>query len=344
MESKNSIKEVKNWDAATISLLSVSTILIIFSFFTPYLFTREAKNISLDFSQTGAIGDTMGIMNPFISLVGIIITFLAFYMQIKANQLQRKIFFGTIENEKTKESDKSKREHINRLNIVIALLNSILKYHESSGKQLHKFIKEEKDNPLSPNIYMASTSSGYHNFLKLDLLETYNSLVYYFQNKDIDWEKSFIQVLEYLDFYDKMIQELRDKYQNHIHKKVETLTSQGEKLNEVMNDIFADNDLKDLTENKIFLQITESETDFEKLQELFLNPIIKSLISKYQQTSDDKYKNLIDRLSGINKKIGVEKFQTINYTQNLEEVYNNYYQKDNDFLKKIKDFIELIKF
>ncbi|MBA4743961.1 MAG: putative phage abortive infection protein [Muricauda sp.] len=66
----------------------VAAILILISFLAPWILTNNKFSI-IDFTDTGGIGDTIGgIMNPFIGLAGIILTFLAFYLQYKANQIQ----------------------------------------------------------------------------------------------------------------------------------------------------------------------------------------------------------------------------------------------------------------
>lgn len=344
METNIKNKEIKNWDTVTIILLILSGVIILFSFFAPYYFTQSAKNSDLDFTATGAIGDTLGgIMNPFIALVGILLTFLAFYMQIKANQIQKQIFFDGLNLEKENELANEKKEHITRLKVVKALLNSMMSYYKVNGKNLNEFIQLEKGKPLAPNIYASSTSASYQNFLKLDLLETYNSLVYYFQDKDVEWEKDFIQVLDYLDFYDKMIIELRTKYQDHIGKKFILLTEEGTKLNSVMNDIFVHKDLKDLEENQVFNDLTRAETDFELLQNNFLIPLLKKILILYKQTEYLDYKNFLDNLSSINKKIGTEKQQSIFYVKNLEKYYNNYFKDENEFISKIQAFDNLIQ-
>jgi len=44
----------------------------------------------LDFTQTGQIGDTIGgIMGPFVAIIAALLTFMAFWVQFKANQQQR---------------------------------------------------------------------------------------------------------------------------------------------------------------------------------------------------------------------------------------------------------------
>ena len=75
-----------------IGILFLALIIIIFSFVAPILFVQESI-WGIDFTETGPIGDTIGgIMNPFIALVGVLLTFLAFYIQYRANKLQRELF------------------------------------------------------------------------------------------------------------------------------------------------------------------------------------------------------------------------------------------------------------
>ncbi|QRY55960.1 putative phage abortive infection protein [Sphingobacterium siyangense] len=74
-------------------LIYISIALFAFSFIAPYLFTSKLSILNQDFNTTGAIGDTVGgLMNPFIALSGVCVTFLAFFMQYKANKIQVKNF------------------------------------------------------------------------------------------------------------------------------------------------------------------------------------------------------------------------------------------------------------
>ena len=58
----------------------------------PWVLTREWL---LDFSDTGEIGDTIGgIMGPFIAIAAAGLTFIAFWVQYKANIQQRQDFFS----------------------------------------------------------------------------------------------------------------------------------------------------------------------------------------------------------------------------------------------------------
>jgi len=60
-------------------------------FVLPFLFTLPSYFGITDFTNRGPVGDTVnGIAGPFLALAGIIVTFLAFYIQVKANEQQRK--------------------------------------------------------------------------------------------------------------------------------------------------------------------------------------------------------------------------------------------------------------
>ncbi len=67
----------------------IAIILIIVIGFLPYLLTSTSFCL-IDFSDSGQVGDTIGgIMGPFIAIVASLLTFLAFWVQFKANQQQR---------------------------------------------------------------------------------------------------------------------------------------------------------------------------------------------------------------------------------------------------------------
>jgi len=88
----------KEMDAVSSYLLCIGFVLVVFSFYAPYLVLHylkagisgenaEEQAIQRIYQISGPIGDTMGgIMNPFIAMAGVIVTGLAFYMQYKANK------------------------------------------------------------------------------------------------------------------------------------------------------------------------------------------------------------------------------------------------------------------
>lgn len=73
----------------SIIFITISLLLIIGGCFAPWLFTGPGCE-RLDFTETGQIGDTIGgVMGPFIAMAGVFLTFVAFLMQVRANEIQR---------------------------------------------------------------------------------------------------------------------------------------------------------------------------------------------------------------------------------------------------------------
>lgn len=58
---------------------------ILFALVAPWLFATHSSSIAFN-SETGVIGDTFGIMNPFVAIAAALITFAAFWVQFKANE------------------------------------------------------------------------------------------------------------------------------------------------------------------------------------------------------------------------------------------------------------------
>ena len=106
-------------DKKVIVLLCVAGAFILFSFFAPFIFTYDSL-FDIDFSQDGPVGDTIGgLMNPFIAIAGVILTFVAFYIQYKANKEQREQFFMALD-EKTLQDELKCRDALQLFQFDIA--------------------------------------------------------------------------------------------------------------------------------------------------------------------------------------------------------------------------------
>ena len=97
---------------AALALLAFGTIL--FALVAPWLFTAHTSSIAFN-NETGAIGDTFGIMNPFIAIAAALITFAAFWVQYQANQ--------SMQNENRKQQ-------------IITRFYEMLKIHRENVKEL----------------------------------------------------------------------------------------------------------------------------------------------------------------------------------------------------------------
>ena len=138
----------KLWTNWVTYLIILSIAIFIFSFFAPFLLTQFSSSIKFD-TNTGPIGDTIGgIMNPFVALSGVIVTGLAFYMQLRANQIQIENFRKELEVQKEQnrlaqfeskfyEMLRLHKENVNEIEIEIFEFN-LKNIHntQSSGKGL----------------------------------------------------------------------------------------------------------------------------------------------------------------------------------------------------------------
>jgi hypothetical protein len=71
-----------------------------------FLLTIKTNFAIFDYTNTGEIGDTIGgISSPFIGIAAAVLTFLAFYMQFKANEMHSKQFMV-----QKKENERNKHE------------------------------------------------------------------------------------------------------------------------------------------------------------------------------------------------------------------------------------------
>jgi hypothetical protein len=353
---------MKNKDIILKILIAISIILILYSLFyfinyysyNDILFhfpqSVDNKNIKLPPNE---IGDSIGgILNPIIGFTASVLTFLAFYIQYKANNEQREIFNNTQLKEKLIEHKK----HQTNINIFKALINSMIKYYEESGNLLNDFIKIEEANPLKINMYSFVTNSSYENLNKLNLRDIYSSITYSFENKDNNnsWENDFIKTLNKMDFYDKLVKDLKTKFGIHVSTKSKNLNSVGEVLNKNIGNVLVDEQLSSLDGINDYLAIVYNKNnlgesiipdnqfegaDFEKLQDIFFKKFLANLKSEYDKEKDPKFKNLIDFYSFENKRIGRERFQTKNYLENLRKQHSNAFGKKDNFTST-KDFLD----
>lgn len=369
-------------DFLLLFIILLSVVLLIYSFYYIYqyygmnnLITSVPKNRNNDgeILNPNEIGDSIGgTLNPIIAITASMLTFLAFYIQYKANKSQKEIFNLSLDNEVsklTREKEIKELEVIKyyqtNLKIFKTLIESMVVYFEENGRYAKTFIEEERSFLLGSNILKYSTDSSFKYFEKLEFREIYNSIVYYFNERypSIDWEDDFIEVLNIIEFYNKFLSESRDAFKKHSTSKYKNLTEVGLRLDEKMGDVFSDENLNTHSSLLSYLKIihnrdekgniiipneifSQKGVDFQSLQIEFFNNFIPHLKSIYDTYKTPHYKDLLESFSKMNKSIGTEIFQTNNYLHGLELNYEQYYNLENtDYpLQKVKEFIAKIYF
>lgn len=119
--------------------LFFTTLFLLVSFIAPLIFTQPAFTDNLDFTNKGAIGDTIGgLMNPFIAISASILTFMAFYIQYKANQEVQKQFKMQQFESQFYEMLRLHKENVNEVSV-------------SETKTIIKGIRNPQSNLISTN-------------------------------------------------------------------------------------------------------------------------------------------------------------------------------------------------
>jgi heme/copper-type cytochrome/quinol oxidase subunit 4 len=152
-------KEEKIFDNRFWKTIFLFGIVIIFIVFLPILFTIENTNSRYDFTTTGQIGDTIGgTITPFVAIAAALLTFIAFWVQYKANIKQTEQFKiqaedTTIERFENKfyEAIRLHKENIKEIEISKTTLRGLIKGRKAfilmffefryCYSQIKKFIK-----------------------------------------------------------------------------------------------------------------------------------------------------------------------------------------------------------
>jgi hypothetical protein len=195
-------RKEKPFDKISILCLTVAIIFLIFSFFAPVLFVKYYSGI--DFTESGNIGNTIGgLMSPFIASSGIILTFLAFYIQLMANKL--------LKQQIEKQSNQFRKNQIE------TQFYEMLKFHKENLNDLFivfKTIEEEKRKETK--IIGRNTFQYYIN--EFEILYQVEKLQYSGKDHDV-WIKKAYDV-----FFYGIVDNETDNPENQILEEIQKTT------------------------------------------------------------------------------------------------------------------------
>lgn len=352
MEEENKTEENNSWDKPTKWILGIASFFLIFSFIAPSIFVSKAFSPILDFSETGPIGDTIGgIMNPFIALVGILLTFLAFYMQIKANEIQKKIFYDGLKAEKKKEENFEKKDAEYKLNLLeIDLENITLDIKEKAFK-IKEYYEAERKKPFDANILFRTPSNKYTRILDLDRLSIYKGFKI-FLSADEKWLKAFNRLYSTLDYLPLFFDQIYTIYENHANTKfkkkskvTKLLLEFNDKGGEILSNYKTEHKDTNYLEFPASKCINEamgkyyeiiaknydkdgnflSETDFNEFSNYMLLPFIRNVLDQREDpaTFDRRLEPIGQLASEIRKKIHLIKQESLLFSKSVEQQYNS---------------------
>ncbi|WP_407485518.1 hypothetical protein [Elizabethkingia miricola] len=226
-------KTERDWDAGVIILLSIAITLLIFSILSPYIFTKVDDSGKYIFdANTGVIGDTFGIMNPFIGLIGIVMTFLAFYIQIKANKIQKDQFDTGLKENKLKDIRNEKLNAYYTLDLLSVNLKSILTDINDKGDNILKYYQNLHREPYKSHLLKRTPSRDYSRILEIDRLAIYKGFRFFNVTDQIH---NFSRLYNILDFLPEFFQDFYSKAQNFNKESFEKKIDIRNKILEFLN-------------------------------------------------------------------------------------------------------------
>lgn len=370
--------ENKIWDWKIILCTVLSILLILFSFIAPkILITYIVKeNYEYDFSQSGAMGSALsGTMNPFIALAGILVTFLAFYIQLNANRIQIKQF----ENEKQKVISEEKKQTYNYLKLLLIDLEEIIEDIRYKAEKMREYVRLEKEPNLKTNLLHRTPSMKYNRILEIERLQIYKGFNIHLSKND-NWLKDYKSLYNMLDYFPELWSEIYGKYEKHsvdmfqekdfLSKSIDNFVSkiskmlydnqwefQDEYLREVFINIF-EKFVVDyhniLSKNTDENNISISEIDFNEINENVLKVLLEDLMSivrkeKENKSSDKNFhtiENIVKEISDMRKKIWVLKNKKYRYALCLEKQYKDLMEgneQEQSIVSELSDIKENIK-
>ena len=353
MHEKETTNDEK-YPTSLIVLILISLALIIFSFFAPRIFISPSLSNNLNFSNTGQIGDTIGgIMNPFIAIAGVITTFLAFLMQVRANEIQKKQFQKTLQKEKENERDDARYT----LEILKLDIESIIKIIETNGKSLGEFITSTKKDQFRFNTLYRTPYKQIDRARQTPRQLLYRGFVIYIKPTNKDWTKYFHRLWNDLDFVYDMFNQLYDIVRYHQEKCFKIKCEIKEQLIKLGKDSYAafiKNDRKSdfyshlhilintykkelsqsLTENKDgnFSAIKESLDTFIQNTGHFYDPSVHNEINELISSATHILKNFNDIIQATNQLI-----------PELEKIKSPIYDKTNSSLSSLRTIKGIIE-
>lgn len=207
----------KLWGPLVITILFIAGLLLLFSLFSPYIFTRFTNDLDYQFDETtGVIGDTFGIMNPFIGLIGVLLTFLAFYMQIKANKLQRNQFNLSRDDDKKLFVQTQKIEAFDNLDLLSVNLDSIIKDIKAKGERIGEYETALRSEPFKSHILKRTPSKDYLKILEINRGAIYKAYRFFSVSDNADYIRLY-NTLDFLpeffdDFYPRVTSFIKESF------------------------------------------------------------------------------------------------------------------------------------
>ncbi|WP_330747005.1 hypothetical protein [Chryseobacterium sp. CP-77] len=340
-------------------LIAFSTFLIVYIMFYIIDFyshnnilskTPTNINRSQDKLAPNELGDTIGgILNPIIAFCASILTFLAFYIQYKANKEQRAIYNKNLLKEKQEKDD---NHHVN-LEIFKTLILSTVDHYEICNAAIIDYCENEKTDPLSVHTLGLTPSSSYSIFKSLDFKDMYSSIVFNFRESDYAWEREFIEVLNTIDFFEHTLTQLSSDINSYNTRKENKFNQILIHISEEVEKLFTD---PQLNHSKILENYTAifnnnnrhfapdrqfTNPDLHLLYDNLLPFVMESLSVSKHDINKFSYQKILKNLEHQYIMLDTAKILAENFASDLEKKANENFELSKNFTE-VRIFLDKI--
>ena len=192
----------KAYKIISVISVTIALLLVVFGCLAPWLFTGTGCE-RLDFTDTGQIGDTIGgAMGPFIAMAGVFLTFVAFLMQVRANEIQREQLhksFNMIQIE-------HKIESLHALQLLHIDIQNTIRDIEVRCKYIAEYCTILDENPMAEVACKKPSSQSIKRYLSID-----RNLLYKAVNDFINTDNKAVwyrNIYTILDYYSEGVEQL----------------------------------------------------------------------------------------------------------------------------------------
>lgn len=192
--NKNNSMSPKSFKLISIISVTISLLLVIGGCVAPWIFTGEGCE-RLDFTETGQIGDTIGgVMGPFIAMAGVFLTFVAFLMQVRANDIQREQLHKSFNMNQLEH----KIESLHALQLLHIDIHNTIYDIEVRCDLIDEYCRNLDDNPLAEVACKRTSSQSIKRYQGIDRNLLYKAVNDFVQtdNKEV-WYRNIYAVLDY---------------------------------------------------------------------------------------------------------------------------------------------------
>ncbi|MCP9769753.1 hypothetical protein EGI22_17755 [Lacihabitans sp. LS3-19] len=327
-------------------------IVLIFSLLSPILFTQFTSFI--DFSKAANIGDSIAIMNPFITIISVILTFFAFKIQFDANIKQLQIFNTQLKNNEIIKKNKNFELQSENLDMLIFDLNEFIDDTNIKIKLINEFTKY---NELE--IFIFKPISRTSLFKLKNIFQNDRKLVYQYlknlykeENDNLEWIKNYSKLYATIgsipdyfndiynrsDLFAEKINIFFKYFQNESRALYQNASIQFNNRNEMQNSIELKTVLNDFLSK--YKKIVEKPSSLKNNNDIFLIHEIFSNLFIDLSTLDYELKlglsEYLIRINNLIVEVNMKRNEISKFKENLKNEIKELYIGKKSHVKELE--------